>query len=250
MTSETLRLERIEDVLLITINRPHRRNAVDYETAKAIEGAVDLLESDRGIALGIVTGADGFFCAGQDVTAAANEGAAVTQRRGGFGIIHRLPEKPLIAAVEGGALGGGLELLLACDLVVASRSSRFALPEATLGYVATGGGLLRLPRRIPYHVAMEMALTGREFSADRMARLGLVNRLSEPGAALAAALDLAGEVARGPAAGLSRNIIRNSVAEAWPESAAWRAQREIAGPDLTRLPLPAPGRHGDESPYP
>jgi enoyl-CoA hydratase len=215
---------------LMTIDRPERRNAFDGETARAMEAAIDAYDADRDLRCAIVTGAGGVFCAGQDLIAAAAGDFALTTRRGGFGVIHQPPAKPLIAAVEGYALGGGLELCLACDMIVASSTATLGLPESTRSLVATGGGLVRLPRRVPFHIAMELAVTGRPMSGTRLHALGLVNRLAEPGRALDAAYELAEAViAAAPlAAAAAKRILRESAD--WTEEDAWSKQQEIAAP--------------------
>jgi enoyl-CoA hydratase len=219
-----------EGVVVITINRPERRNAVDGATAKAIEAAVDGFEADPQLRVAVLTGAGGVFCAGQDLKAAVVGDLGVTKRRGGFGFMALPPNKPVIAAVEGHALAGGLELCLACDLIVSSESATMGLPEAAKALVALGGGLFRLPKRIPYHLAMELALTGKAWSAKEFRRLGLINRLTEPGEALAGALELAEEILRaGPlAVEASLEIVRGS--REWTEEQAWREQAQIAAP--------------------
>ncbi len=154
----------------------------------------------------------------------------VGPKRGGFGIMAMPPTKPVIAAIEGHALAGGLELALSCDLIVASRTANMGIPEAARSLVAVGGGLFRLPKRIPYHLAMELALTGKPWPATRMAELGLVNRLAEPGQALTVAIELANEVlAAGPlAVKASKQIVQR--AYEWTDAEAWRNQMEFAGP--------------------
>jgi enoyl-CoA hydratase/carnithine racemase len=179
-------------VLVITINRPERRNAIDYHTALALEAAWDRLDADAGLRVAVLTGANGFFSAGADLKAAASGSpGSTTERRGQFGTIQNPPQKPVLAAIEGDALGGGCELALACDLIIASRSSKLGLPECKRGVLAAAGGVIRLPHRIPFNVAMEMALTGTPQSAERLFALGLINRLSEPGEALDTALEMA-----------------------------------------------------------
>jgi enoyl-CoA hydratase/carnithine racemase len=192
MTDESLRLETRGAVLIVTIARPERRNAVDHATALAIEAAIDRFEADAALHVAILTGADGVFSAGADLkAAAAGQKPARTERRGSFGLNEARPEKPIIAAVEGMALGGGCEMALSCDLVVAARNAVFGLPEIRRGLAAAAGGLLRLPNRVPFNVAMEMVLTGDPQPAERLYQLGLVNRLCEPGDALRTALGLA-----------------------------------------------------------
>jgi enoyl-CoA hydratase len=217
-------------VLIIRINRPHRRNAFDGATARALEAAIDAYEEDDGLRCAVITGSDVVFSSGQDLIAAASGDMGATPRRGGFGIMAQPPTKPIIAAVEGHALAGGLELCLACDLIVSSRNATMGLPEAARSLVAIGGGLFRLPKRIPYHLAMELALTGNPWPATRMAELGLVNRLTEPGGALAGALELAEEIlAAGPlAVRASKQIVRH--AQDWDDADSWQRQTEFTRP--------------------
>ena len=229
--ADAIRAERMGDhLLLIRIDRPHRRNAFDGATARAMEAAIDAYEEDESLHCAIITGSDTVFSSGQDLIAARYGDMGVGQRRGGFGIMALPPAKPIIAAVEGHALAGGLELCLSCDLIVASRTASMGLPEASRSLVAIGGGLFRLPKRIPYHLVMELALTGKAWPATRMAELGLVNRLAEPGQALAGAIELANEVlAAAPlATRASKQIVRH--AYEWADAEAWKKQMEYAGP--------------------
>lgn len=232
--NQTIRIEQDGNVLFITIDRIAARNAFDLETARQMEAALDRLDADDTARVGVITGAGGIFCAGQDLKAAARGEAALTERRGGFGIMARPSAKPLIAAVEGPALAGGFELALSCDLIVASRESVFGLPEVKRNLVALGGGLLRLPNRLPYHLAMEMILTGDPVSAEVLAGYGLVNRVAEPGKSLEEALALAvAMAANGPLAlRASKEIAFRAGAEAWTEEFGWREQMKIAGPVL------------------
>ncbi|PQM49075.1 Carnitinyl-CoA dehydratase [Mycobacterium talmoniae] len=221
-----------EHILVIRINRPQRRNAFDGATARAMEVVIDAYDDDDQLRCAVLTGSDSVFSAGQDLIAAAAGDMAVTERRGGFGIMAQPPTKPLIAAVEGHALAGGLELCLACDLIVASRTATMGLPEAARSLVAVGGGCFRLPKRIPYHLAMELALTGKSWPAIRFAELGLVNTITEPGQALAAALELAAEVA---AAGplpvrASKQIVVHSYD--WSDAESWTQQSAFVAPVL------------------
>jgi enoyl-CoA hydratase len=231
-TADPILAERQGEILLLTINRPQRRNAFDRALAEAMSSALDEYEADDGLRVAILTGAGATFSAGQDLLSLPEEGVAATYYRGIFGILERPPEKPLIAAVEGHALGGGLELCLACDLIVAARTATMGLPEARHGLLALGGGVFRLPRRIPYHLAMELCLTGRAVPATELHQLGLVNRLVDQGEAVGAALELAGEVARcGPlAVRASKQVIRQ--AYDWAEADAWERQREFTEPVL------------------
>ena len=215
-------------LLIIRMNRPHRRNAFDGATAKALEAAIDAYEEDDDLRCAILTGSDIVFSAGQDLIAAASGDMGGGDRRGGFGIMAKPPTKPIIAAVEGHALAGGLELCLACDLIVASRTAMMGIPEAARSLVAIGGGCFRLPKRIPYHLAMQLAITGKPWPATRFAELGLVNKLTEPGAALAGAVELAQDVlAAGPlAVRASKQIVQH--AYDWDDADGWRSQMEYA----------------------
>lgn len=195
-------------ILIITINRPKAKNAVNLAVATGLAEAVDRLDGDAGLSVGILTGAGGSFCAGMDLKAFARGEFPVVEGRG-MGFTERPPDKPLIAAVEGYALAGGTELALATDLIVASKDSAFGIPEVKRGLVAGGGGLLRLPQRIPSAIAMELALTGENLSAERAHALGMVNVLAEPGGALDAAIALAEKIAaNGPlAVAITKQII-------------------------------------------
>jgi enoyl-CoA hydratase len=219
-----------DHLLLIRIDRPHRRNAFDGATAHALEAAIDAFEGDDQLRCAILTGSDVVFSSGQDLIAAAAGDRGATKRRGGFGIMAEPPTKPIIAAVEGYALAGGLELCLACDLIVASRTALMGIPEAARSLVAIGGGCFRLPKRIPYHLAMELAITGKPWPATRFAELGLVNKLTEPGGAVAGAIELAGDVlAAGPlAVRASKQIVRH--AYDWDDADGWTNQMEYARP--------------------
>ena len=187
---EVVLVEQRDRILIITINRPKAKNAVNAEVSRGLADAMDRLDGEDGLSVGILTGAGGSFCAGMDLKAFARGENVVVEGRG-MGFTERPPAKPLIAAVEGYCLAGGCELALATDLIVASKESAFGIPEVKRGLVAGGGGLLRLPQRIPYAIAMELALTGENLSAERAHDLGLVNLLAEPGSALDAAIGLA-----------------------------------------------------------
>lgn len=230
--SEVIEFERHGGIAVIRINRVEARNAFDRATAEAMEAALDVLDADADLRVGVLTGAGGFFSAGQDLKAAARGEFAQTAKRGGFGIMKLPSKKPLIAAVEGPALAGGFELALSCDLIVASRTSQFGLPEVKRSLVAVGGGALRLPNRIPYHLAMELLLTGEPQSAEVLARWGVVNRVCEPGAALAQAMELAGTIAsNGPlAVAATKQIAVRCGAENWTAEEGWSRQMEIVGP--------------------
>ncbi|MFF4739623.1 crotonase/enoyl-CoA hydratase family protein [Streptomyces sp. NPDC001262] len=216
-------------VLVITIDRPQARNAVNAEVAQGIAAAVDRLETDPALRVGVLTGADGTFCAGMDLKAAARGEQVTVPGKGFAGLTEARTAKPLVAAVEGHALGGGFELALACDLVVAAEGARFALPEVKRGLIAGGGGVVRLPKRIPHHLAMELLLTGCTVTAQRACDLGVVNRIAPDGQALPAALELAEEIAAN--APLALAAVKRTVrqADGVPESEAFAAQATEIG---------------------
>jgi enoyl-CoA hydratase len=180
-------------VAVLTINRPEARNAVNGDVASGMEAGIDRLEEDPEVWVGIVTGTGPVFSAGADLKAiASGQAAALNTERGGFGgIARRERTKPLIAAVDGPALAGGTEIVLSCDLVVASTNARFGIPEVKRSLVAGAGGLFRLPRVLPRNIAMELALTGDPIDAERAYQLGMVNELVEAGKAVEAAMALA-----------------------------------------------------------
>jgi enoyl-CoA hydratase len=225
--------ERRDGVLLITLNRPDARNAVNAALAEGVAATLDELDADDDLSVGVLTGAGKGFSSGMDLKAFVAGESPYAADRGFAGITQRASEKPLIAAIEGFAVAGGFEVALSCDLIVAARGARLGIPEAKRSLVAAGGALLRLPQRIPYHVAMELALTGDPIDAERGYELGIVNRLAEPGGAVDAALAFAGEVARnGPLAlKASKKIVQRS--GDWTEAEAWEKQGEIAGPVMT-----------------
>ena len=226
-----IHVERRGAVLLVSIRRPEALNAFDAATSAEMNAAMDLLDADPDLFLGVLTGTVEAFSAGADLKAYAR-GEVAEGERGGFGMFKRPPAKPLIAAIEGFAVGGGLELALSCDLLVAARDAKMGLPEVRHGVLAVGGGLFRLPHRIPYHLAMELALTGELRTAEFFHRVGLVNRLCEPGEALATALDLAHRVLRnGPLAlAASKRIVARAFD--WTDEAAWDLQDPIAAPAI------------------
>jgi enoyl-CoA hydratase len=231
--SEAVLSERRERVLVITINRPDQRNAVNAAVAAGIARALEQLDGDDALSLGVLTGAGKGFCAGMDLKAFVAGERPYAADRGFAGITRRSAKKPLIAAIEGFAVAGGLEIALACDLIVASRGAKLGIPEVKRSLVAAGGGLLRLPRVLPRNIAMELALTGDPILAERGFELGLVNRLTEPGQALTTALELAEQIAvNGPLAlAASKRILGESVD--WPEDEFFERQGEIAGPVMS-----------------
>jgi enoyl-CoA hydratase len=222
--------ERRERVLLITINRPDQRNAVNAAVAQGIAAAMDELDRADELSVGVLTGAGRGFCAGMDLKAFVAGERPHVEGRGFAGIVERPADKPLIAAVEGFAVAGGLEVALACDLIVASRGARLGIPEVKRSLVAAGGALMRLPRSLPRNLAMELALTGEPIEAERGYALGLVNRLSDPGGALDAALELAEVIAsNGPLALRATKRILDEAGD-WPDGEFFSRQREIVDP--------------------
>jgi len=187
MEGSLVRAERSGRLLVVRMRRESKRNAVNRQLADELDAAFNLLEDDNDLWAGVLTGTDSVFCSGSDLTAG---GDYSTERGGEYGLIRRRRRKPLIAAVEGPALGGGMELVLACDLVVASRTARFGLPEVSRGVVASSGALFMAPRGLPANLARELLLTGEPIDADRGYAAGLVNVVTEPGGAVAAAVAL------------------------------------------------------------
>jgi enoyl-CoA hydratase len=219
-----------QGVLVVTINRPEARNAINTETAVAIGEAMDRLDDDRSLVAGVITGAGGTFCAGMDLKAFLAGERPSIPGRGFAGIVEQPPVKPIVAALEGYAIAGGFEIALACDMLVAAEDAKFGLPEVKRGLVAAGGGLLRLPQRVPYHLAMEWSLSGELIPAQRGYEVGLVNRITPKGGALDAALGMAkGIAANGPlAVAASKRILVE--APEWPAAERFDRQREINEP--------------------
>lgn len=215
-------------VAVLTINRPDARNAVNGEVARGIEAGIDRLERDDNAWVGILTGAKtekGYiFCAGADLKVMGVDPGQMQTELGGFaGFVQRERTKPVIAAVDGPALAGGTEIVLACDLVVASETATFGVPEVRRNLVAAAGALFRLPRKLPRNIAMELVLTGRlDFSAERAHRFGLVNRLCPEGEALEAALELANEITEAAPLAVreSRRIVLKSTDQ--PDDVGWK----------------------------
>ena len=222
--------EQLGNVLLITLNRPEVRNAVNGAVAAGVAGALDELDAREELSVGVLTGAGGFFCAGMDLGAFVRGESPWFGDRGFAGIAQRASRKPLIAAIEGFAVAGGMEIALACDLIVAARGAKIGIPEVKRSLVAAGGALLRLPRRMPYHAVMELALTGEPVLAERMHEFGVVNRLAEPGAAVDLALELAAAIARnGPLAlDASKRILQEQYD--WSSAEMWDRQNAISRP--------------------
>ncbi|GAA1089832.1 crotonase/enoyl-CoA hydratase family protein [Nocardiopsis metallicus] len=219
-----------DGIAVITINRPKAKNAVNAAVAAQIAEALDDVDARKDVNVAIITGAGGTFCAGMDLKAFMKGEVPVVEGRGFGGFAERGPKKPLIAAVEGYALAGGFEAVLACDLVVAADDAKFGIPEVKRGLVAGAGGLLRLQHRIPRNIAMEFALTGDFVDARRLADLGLVNQVTASGGALEGAKALAARITpNGPLAlKVSKEIIQAS--DDWSSDQMWDRQNELAGP--------------------
>lgn len=228
--ADAVRTEVADGIAVITIDRPQVRNAVNGEVARGMAAAIEDFDSRGDVSVLVLTGAGGTFSAGMDLKGFLAGDSPLAAGRGFGGIVEKPPVKPVIAAVEGYALAGGFELVLACDLVVASEEAKFGLPEVRRGLVAGAGGLLRLPHRIPYHFAMEIALTGEHFSAARLAAAGLINKLVPAGEALSAAKDLAHKVALG--APLALAATKRVIVESpdWSADEAFAKQGEIITP--------------------
>jgi len=195
VSTDLVLTDRHDGVLTITINRPAQKNAVSREVAVQLAARLDQLDSDPTLSVGVLTGAGGTFSAGMDLKAFANGETPILPGRGFGGLTQAVVHKPLIAAVEGWALGGGFEMMLSCDVIVAAQDAKFGLPEVKRGLIAGEGGVIRLPKRIPYHVALKVLLTGEPITAADAKQYGLVSELTAPGAALAGAQELAARIA-------------------------------------------------------
>jgi len=228
--SEAVLTEADGPVAVVTINRPAARNAVNEAVASGMAATLDDLETRTDIRVIVLTGAGGTFCAGMDLKGFLTGENPLAGGRGFGGIAERPPGKPVIAAVEGYALAGGFEIALACDVIVASEEAMFGLPEVTRGLVAAAGGLLRLPRRIPYHLAMEIALTGERVAAARLQQAGLISQLVPAGQALDRARQLAARIAAN--APLALELTKRIVVESadWPSAEAFARQNDIMAP--------------------
>lgn len=228
----TVHTEEQDGVLVITIDRPKVRNAVDGATARALADAFDQLDSNDDLMVGVLTGAGGTFSAGMDLKAFAKGDTPVLPGRGFAGLTRTQLRTPLVAAVEGWALGGGTEMALACDLIVAAEDATFGLTEVTFGLVPPEGGIVRLPERIPRNIAVEILLTGDPLPAERAHQLGLVNHLTPPGETLAKAVELAHRIARN--APLSIAAVKRAVNErtAYGDQDAFRQQDQLVAPVL------------------
>ena len=220
--------EVVDDhIFVITLDRPEARNAFNGAMAQQLEALIDRFDDDDSLWVAIIKANGPTFSAGQDLKAARSGDMGASKKRGGFGIMGVPPKKPIIAAIDGQALAGGMEMVLSCDLVVATEASVFGLAEAKRGLLAVGGGCFRLPRRVPYHVAMEMILTGETKSAAEMHQHGLVNKIVPPGRALDGALALARIIARNSpvAVKAAKEIAFRSAAELWTDADGWKKQQ-------------------------
>ncbi|MGB0621540.1 MAG: crotonase/enoyl-CoA hydratase family protein [Myxococcota bacterium] len=223
--ADELLLERRGRVLVMTLNRPEAKNAVNTPLADAMVAATQQLDEDDDLTIGVLTGADGGFSSGMDLKAFAEGGPPAN-----FGtFIRNGAKKPLIAAIEGFALAGGLEIALTCDLLVAAKGVKLGIPEVKRGLFAAGGGLFRLLSRVPYGTAMELALTGDPISSEEAKDIGLVNHLAEPGKSLEVAIELAERIAENAplSVAASKEIVRDSVGRSDAES--WKAQDKHMG---------------------
>lgn len=222
--TDAVEVARQGRITLITLRREAKRNAIDASITAGLDRALNEFEDDPEQWCAVLTGGTRFFSAGADLAAGPGE---PTERGGIAGIITRERGKPLVAAVEGFALGGGLELALCCDLVVAARDARFGLPEPTRGLMADFGGAFRITRALPPNVARELLLTGDPIDAERAERLGFVNRLTEPGAALAGALELAERICRNAPLAIRGSLRVATAAVAGDESTLWEMSHGI-----------------------
>ena len=229
MSDEVL-VDVADGIMTVTLNRPEAKNAANKALAEGVAAAMDELDSNDAIQVAILTGAGGTFCAGMDLKAFVSGETPQIEGRGFAGLTEQGPRKPLIAAVEGYALAGGLELAISCDLIVTADNAKFGIPETKRGLAAAAGGLMKLPRQIPPRIAMELALTGEFIDAQRAADLGLVNQVVPAGTALDAAKELAGKiVANGPlAVAVSKQVILESAD--WTAENMWKKQGELVLP--------------------
>jgi enoyl-CoA hydratase len=229
MANEVL-VDVADGIMTVTLNRPEAKNAANRAVAVGVAAAMDQLDSDDSIRVAIITGAGGTFCAGMDLKAFVSGEMPMVEGRGFAGLTEATPRKPLIAAVEGYALAGGLELAISCDLIVTADNARFGIPEVKRGLAAAAGGLMRLPRQIPPRVAMELAITGDFITAQRAYELGLVNQIVPAGTALEGAKALAARiVANGPlAVAVSKQVVLESAN--WSTAEMWKKQQELVMP--------------------
>ncbi|MEZ5504003.1 MAG: crotonase/enoyl-CoA hydratase family protein [Halioglobus sp.] len=229
MADEVL-VDVTDGIMTVTLNRPEAKNAANRAVAVGVAAAMDKLDSDDSIRVAILTGAGGTFCAGMDLKAFVSGEMPMVEGRGFAGLTEAPPRKPLIAAIEGYALAGGLELAISCDLIVTADNAKFGIPEVKRGLAAAAGGLMRLPRQIPSRLAMELAITGDFITAQRAYEIGLVNQIVPAGTALEAAKALAARiVANGPlAVKISKQVIQESAD--WSAADMWKKQQDLVMP--------------------
>ncbi|MEV6774154.1 enoyl-CoA hydratase-related protein [Nocardia sp. NPDC051030] len=223
-------LERIDRTLVIRMNRPHKRNAIDAEMTAGLDRALNDFEDDPDLWVAVLTGTDTVFSAGTDLAAGSG---APTERGGPYGVVRRERRKPLIAAVEGRALGGGMEIVLACDLVVAAHNSSFGLPEVSRGVIATCGGLFRARRALPLNIAKELLLTGEPLTADRAWRLGFVNQLADPGEVVDTAVELAARICRNAPVSVRESLTALEQLNSADDAEAWRVTEQAMAATLS-----------------
>lgn len=231
--SEEVLVTTENGVMTITMNRPEAKNAMNKNMSELIAAALDELDGNKDLRVGIMTGAGGTFCSGMDLKGFLAGETPSVPGRGFGGLTEKPPAKPLIAAIEGYALAGGFELAISCDLIVAADSSKFGIPEVKRSLVAGAGGLIRLPDQVTPRIAMELALTGDFITAQRAYEIGLINQVCESGKALDGALALAERIAaNGPlAVAASKKII--SEYQTWPHDERWSRQGKIMAPVFT-----------------
>ncbi|GAB5450331.1 MAG: crotonase/enoyl-CoA hydratase family protein [Halioglobus sp.] len=229
MADEVL-VDVADGIMTVTLNRPEAKNAANKALAEGVAAAMDELDSNDDVRVAILTGAGGTFCSGMDLKAFVSGETPQIEGRGFAGLTERGPRKPLIGAIEGYALAGGLEVAISCDLLVAADNAKFGIPETKRGLAAAAGGLMKLPRQIPPRIAMELALTGEFIDAQRALEIGLINQVVAAGTALDAAKELAAKiVANGPlAVAVSKQVILDSAN--WSEEDMWKKQGDLVMP--------------------
>lgn len=227
MSNNAVVTEVDNGVLTITLNRPQAKNAANRELAEGVSAAIEELENNQDLKVCIITGAGGTFCSGMDLKAFVSGETPYIEGRGLCGLTEYRTKKPIIAAIEGYALAGGMELAISCDLIIAARDAQFGIPEVRRGLTAGGGGLYKLPKQIPSRVAMEMALTGDFISADRAYELGLVNQIADPGEALEAAKTMAAKIAANGPLAVSASMMVVTHCQDWSADESVEKQRPI-----------------------
>ncbi len=218
-----------DHVLVITMNRHEKRNAIDGEMTEALDAALNMLDDDPDLWVGVITGGPDMFCAGTDMAATSG---SPTERGGVYGVVGRTRVKPLIAAVEGFAYGGGFEVVMACDMVIAASNARFGLPEVKRGLVATSGALFRASRVLPLNVAKQLLFTGADLSPQDGHRLGLINEVTEPGGAKAVALRWATQMTQNAPISVQQSLKVVDILVSAEDEQAWeltRAARKVIG---------------------